>query len=82
MLGRIKNAIGCISQLSERRKTPKVFYLTFGVQFILTHPRVFSHKPLQNGVHLNDLKHTPFELISTFPVEKAKSDLTQVIRFI
>ena len=42
----------------------------------------FSHKPLQNGVHLNDLKHTPFELISTFPVEKAKSDLTQVIRFI
>ena len=42
----------------------------------------FSHKPLQNGVHLNDLKHTPFELISTFPVEKAKSDLTQVIQFI
>ena len=42
----------------------------------------FSHKPLQNRVHLNDLKHTPFELISTFPVEKAKSDLTQVIRFI
>jgi len=37
-LGRIKNAIGCISQLSERRKTPKVFYLTFGVRFILTHP--------------------------------------------
>ena len=37
-MGRIKNAIGCISQLSERRKTPKVFYLTFGVQFILTHP--------------------------------------------
>lgn len=43
---------------------------------------VFSHKPLQNGVYLKDLKHTPFELISTFPVEKAKSDLTQVIRFI
>lgn len=43
---------------------------------------VFSHKPLQNGVHLNDLKHTPFELISTFPVEKAKSDLIRVIRFI
>ena len=42
----------------------------------------FSHKPLQNRVHLNDLKHTPFELISTFPVEKAKSDLTQVIQFI
>lgn len=40
---------------------------------------VFFHKPLQNGVHLNDLKHTPFELISTFPVEKTKSDLTQVI---
>ena len=37
-LGRIKNAIGCISQLPERRKTPKVFYLTFGVRFILTHP--------------------------------------------
>lgn len=36
-MGRIKNAIGCISQLSERRKTPKVFYLTFGVRFILTH---------------------------------------------
>ena len=36
-MGRIKNAIGCISQLSERRKTPKVFYLTFGVRFFLTH---------------------------------------------
>ena len=37
ILGRIKNAIGCISQLSERRKNPKSFYLTFGVRFILTH---------------------------------------------
>ena len=36
-MGRIKNAIGCISQLSDRRKTPKVFYLTFGVRFFLTH---------------------------------------------
>ena len=32
-LGRIKNAIGCISQLSERRKTPKVRRKTFGVRF-------------------------------------------------
>ncbi|WP_148664602.1 hypothetical protein [Prevotella intermedia] len=24
--------------LPERRKNPKVFYLTFGVRFILTHP--------------------------------------------
>ena len=31
ILGRIKNAIGSISQLSERRKTSKVFYLTFGI---------------------------------------------------
>ena len=35
-MGRIKNAIGCISQLLERRP-PKVFRLTFGVRFILTH---------------------------------------------
>ena len=37
-LGRTKNAVGCISQPSERRRTPKIRQKTFGARFILTHP--------------------------------------------
>ena len=72
ILGRIKKCHWLHFPTLGKTKNPESLLSDFRGSVHFDTSSYFFHKPLQNGVHLNDLKHTPFELISTFLYRKGK----------